>query len=392
MTGRVLPALVAAAFLAGPAAAQYDCDSVRSGSQLTRISSNSDTHGVGSHLPTIEVVISKEGRCVEARLEGTVTFSDDATTVTALGPGASALFRERLPNIDRVVRFTPSADGVQSAMEVNGRNAPFDGEARAWIGKLLPELTRETGFNAPERVARLHARDGTAGALRTIATIASGSSKRAHYSALLQLPGLGAQDVAEVVRQASGEISSSGDLRELLSVVPVGHRSASEVRAAVMTAVASIRSDGDKREILQEYAGSGDRETILAALRATPTIRSDGDKRSILTETAASALESGDASLREAWFNAFATIRSDGDQRSLLFAALPYARGDASLTAAILRGVTGIGSDGDASAVLVAVARRGLLTTPELRDLYDSAARTISSQNDARRVREAASP
>lgn len=392
MIGRVFPALVAATLLASPASAQNDCDSRRSSGDLTLISTR-DTHRTGgSELPSVAVIVSKPGRCIEARLEGTVGFSDDATMVSALGPGASALFRERLPGVDRVVRFTPSADGVQPAMEVNGRSVPFDDEARAWLARLLPELTRETGFNAAERVARLHAREGTAGALREIATIASNSSKRVHYIALLQLPGVGAGDIAEVVRQASREISSSGDLRELLGAVPVGHRPADEVRRAVMTAIATIRSDGDKREVLQQYAGSGDRETILAVLLATPTVRSDGDKRSILTETAASALEDGEASLRDAWFDAFDAVRSDGDQRSLLFAALPYARGDASLTAAILRGVTGIGSDGDASAVLVAVAQRGLLTTPELRSLYESAARTISSQGDARRVREAASP
>ena len=391
MTGRVMAALVAATLLATPAAAQNDCDQVRASGDLTLISTR-DTHRTGgSELPTVTVIVSKPDRCIEARLEGMVGFNDDATMVSALGPGASALFRERLPNIDRVVRFTMSADGVHPAMHVNGRSVAFDGEARTWLAALLPELTRETGFNAAERVARLHAREGTAGTLREIRTIASNSSKRTHYIALLQLPGLGARDIADVVRQASSNTSSSGDLRELLGAVPIGHRSTREVRTAVMSAIATIRSDGDKREVLQQYAGSGDRETILAVLLATPTVRSDGDKRSILTETAVSALEDGDASLRDAWFDAFTAVRSDGDQRSLLFAALPYARGDASLTAAILRGVTGIGSDGDASAVLVAVAQRGLLTTPELRSLYESAARTISSQGDARRVREAAS-
>lgn len=58
--------------------------------------------------------------------------------------------------------------------------------------------------------------------------------------------------------------------------------------------------------------------------------------------------------------------------------------------AEIIRAVGGIDSDGDASAVLVAVARRGLLTTPQLRAAYASAARGIHSDSDRRRVLEAA--
>ena len=366
------------------------CDDLRRSGTTTRISSNSEDEDPEGRK--FEILVSKPGHCIEARLEGEVKFSDDETTVASLGRGALAMFRERTRDSDRAVRFVPApGGGVRARLFEDGREGELDAEGRAWLAGLLPKLLRETGVGAEERVERLRAQHGIDGALREIATIESGSGRRAHFVALLRSPGVSGDEAAAIVRQASAaNRSSSGDLREILEGVPVRLRRSPPLRAAVMSAVGSMKSDGDKRSILLEYAATADRDLLLAVLRETPSIDSDGDKRAILIENAEVALGDADADLQRAWFDAYSAIDSDGDKRGVLMSALPSARTRPALTAEIIRAVGQIDSDGDASGVLVRIAGRGLLTTPELRAAYLAAARAIDSDSDRRRVIEAA--
>ena len=397
---RFAPILLAAAALV-PATSAFaqsswgrgkGCDELRRSGTTTMVSSNSDDHGDDSSVRKFEILVSKPGHCIEARIDGVVRFSEDETMVTELERGAMASFREKTPTSDRVVRFVPADDGgMRVRMSVDGRERDFDANGRAWLAEFLPRLLREAGFDAEARVTRYRARGGTAGALREIATIESSGSRRAHYIALLNVSGLSDDEAATVVRQASeGMHSSSGDIRQLLGEVPRRLRQSPPVWQAAIAAVGRMRSDGDKRTVLQDYAATADRDLLLAVLREIPSIHSDGDKRTLLVETADNGLRSDDAALRTAWFRAYSVIRSDGDKRSVLMSALPYARSVPALTPEIIRSVDEIGSDGDASSVLVSLAGRGLLTTPGLREMYMSAARRIGSDGDRRRVIAAA--
>ena len=388
-------ALGIALLVPASASAQWDrsegCDDLRRSGSMTRVSNNSNDDGDDRADHRFEIIVSKPGHCVEARINGLVRFSDDETVVVGLERGATASFRERTRTSDRMVRFIPVAGGGVSARMFEGdRESEFDDEGRRWLAGLLPRLLRETGFDAEARVARFIARGGIEGAMTEIATIESGSSRRAHYIALLGSPNVSGDQAATIVRQASENMKSSGDVRSLLEEVPVRLRRSPPLRKAVIDAVGQMNSDGDKRTVLLEYSSTADRELLLAVLRQVPSIGSDGDKRMLLVETADQALESQDAELRRAWFAAYSDIGSDGDKRSVLAAALPHARSSTALTADIIRSVREIGSDGDASSVLVSVARRGLLSTPELREMYMTAAQSIGSDGDRRRVTTAA--
>ena len=359
---------------------------------MTRVSSNIDDDADDRRTQRFEILVSKPGHCVGARIDGVVRFNDDETMIVGMESGARASFRERTPTSDRLVRFEPAAGGGMTArMTEDGREREFDADGRAWLAGFLPRLLRETGFDAEARVTRFRARGGTEGALREIATIESSGSRRTHYIALLGTSDLSGDEAAMTIRRASeGMKSSSGDIRSLLQEVPRRLRRSPPVWKAVIEAVGRMRSDGDKRSVLQDYAATADRDLLLAVLQEIPTIDSDGDKRSLLVETADAALRSDDTGLRKAWFGAYAVIDSDGDKRAVLMSAMPYARSVPALTADIIRSVDEINSDGDASGVLVSLAGRGLLTTPGLRDMYMAAARGIRSDSDRRRVIAAA--
>ena len=397
---RILPILLAAATLVPGTAASAQsssnrgkgCDDVRRSGSMTRVSSNVDDDAEDGRVRSFQILVSKPGHCVEARIDGAVQFNDDETMIVGMEADARASFREKTATFDRSVRFvSATGGGVSARMTENGREREFDAAGRAWLAGFLPRLLRETGFDAEARVARFRARGGTEGALREIATIESGGSRRTHYIALLGFPDLTVDEAATVIRQASsGMRSSSGDMRALLQEVPHRLRRSPPVWKAVIEAVGDMRSDGDKRSTLQDYAATADQALLLAVLQEVRTINSDGDKRSLLVETAENALRLGDAGLRTAWFGAYSVIDSDGDKRAVLMSAMPYARSAPALTAEIIRSVDEIDSDGDASGVLVSLAGRGLLATPELREMYLSAARSIDSDSDRRRVIAAA--
>ena len=368
-----------------------DADALRraSGSSL-HIHSSDD----GPASRDVRVFFTKPGRCAEAVLFGEVTFSRDERSIERVAPGASAVFVERRPDRDWMIRFPSGYPTSAEAIVLrSGRPAPFDDAAVAWLGEFLPEILREAALNVPQRVARLRGAGGTAAVLTAIADMQSPNAKRAHYIALLEAPQVPPNDGERIVRQASRDLSSSpGDMRAVLQKVPVPVRNGSGVRQALTEGVAKMSSDGDKHAVLAQYVTAGDRELLLAALRATTSINSDGDKHAVLAAAAPHAFASDDAALREAFFAAYHTMSSDGDRHAVLAAAIPFARGVPALIAAIIRGVEDIDSDGDAAAVLVAVASQRLLTTTALRDLYMTTARHVNSDGDYRRVLEAAIP
>jgi hypothetical protein len=327
--------------------------------------------------------MSAAGRCAEAVVRGEVEFTADERRVSRMSPGAVARFRELTETEDRQVRFVSANDGsVRADVTLGGR--PVDG-SEAWVGRIVQEVLRESGFNAPARVARLRAEGGTDAVLAMIRTIRSTGARRAHYEALLGVRDLSNEEVERAVREATSRLDGSdGDLRAVLEKVPLGARSSSRVQDALGTGILAIESDGDRRTLLVHYVVSREKSVVRTALEGVRTMHSDGDKRSVLVAGAASALAPDDATLRTAFFDAAETIQSDGDLASVLVTAVRHARTQPAVTAAILDAVGQLRSDGDAARVLVTVAGEKLVNTRELRAKYVAAARRLSDGDQRR--------
>ena len=339
----------------------------------------------------MEFMVSGAGRCMQAVFAGEVSFSADERDVTALGRGAMVYLRERTPRSDRELTITRGSGGsLEYDFSNDGRTAPFDAEAREWFASLLPEVIRETGIGAKERVARFRKLGGVPAVLAEVARTHSTGAKRAQYEALIDQGELSPDEMETIVRQAGRDLAGSdGDLSGVLAKLPRTARLSSAASASVGEAIGRITSDGDKRSVLQQYAFTGDRAMLLMAARQARTITSDGDKAGLLQTVAARYL-TGDDSLRAAFFAVAHTIVSDGDKRSVLEAAIPYGHASEGVAGSVIREARSITSDGDKSEVLVAVVDQRLLTTKPLRDAFMEAARSITSDGDYRRVMEAA--
>jgi len=366
---------------------EQSCSSVslnRSGSSTSIHSSNDDDDS------SFQYISSSSGRCLQVAVWGKVEFSSDEREVAHISRDGRLYVRERRTDSDKELTVTwRDGDEPLYAYSVDGERADFEDGGRAWLSDLLPEVLRESGFDAKQRVARLRRQGGVAAVLSDISRTQSTSAKRAAYEALLKSGSLSDEDDARIARQAGNDLSSSdGELRAVLAAMGKQGHVGPPMAEAIGAAVEHMSSDGEKRELLQQYAQQGDRDMLLVAMRHANSISSDGEKSEFLKSTVARYLGNEDEALRSSFFNVTQSISSDGEKREVLMSTLPFAQRPNVLSSVIEAGRQ-ISSDGEKSELLIAILHRRCVTTPELKDAFMRATRTLSSDGEYRRVMEA---
>jgi beta-lactamase regulating signal transducer with metallopeptidase domain len=393
------PALPTSKPATTPKSIAYSCDSAdlnRTGTS-THIGLSVDDKGGELNL---RYMVGTTGRCAEATMDGRPSLSPDETKLLSVEPGGLVRFREVRAGSDRSVLAIPSVSGgISYTAKMNGHIVDFDEPMQQWLAGLMPEVLRESGFDAPKRVERIRTLGGVDAVLDLIAKIKSTSAKTTHYKALLESDHFTQSEVDRIASDAARSLASSpSDLRSVVDVLLTQSRSRPRPSSAakqtmsksIQTAVDAAKSSGDKASILTQYAADGDPETVLMALRGAKDVSSDGDKVNLLKTVAASALSNDNATLRHAFFDAYLTISSDGDKRSVLTAAAPYGHANSRVTLDVIKGTEHIESAGDKAEVLIYVAQQRLLSSSTIRNAYLNAAKLITSSGDQNRVLKAA--
>jgi beta-lactamase regulating signal transducer with metallopeptidase domain len=381
-------ASVATSRASSSAGAIGSCSSVslrRTGSSVSVHSSDDD------NSKSYQYISSSAGRCLQLALWGHVEFGPDSRDVKQLSRDGMLYLRERRSDVDRELQVTPDDDGSpRYAYREDGEQASFNDDARAWLGEVLPEILRESGLNAPERVARLRKQGGVAAVLADIEKTQSTSAKRAAYEALLRQGQLSDKDVEHVLSQAGDELSSSdSELRALLAEMGHSVRMSAAALKAAGAAMEHISSDDDKRALLEQYALQGNRDMLCIAIAQAKSISSDNEKGAFLRATASRYLASDDDELRSGFFATARSISSDEEKRATLAAALPYAKRQ-SVLIPLLDVAQEISSDGEKAELLVAIAKQGLVASGPPREAFMRATRSLSSDSEYRRVMEVA--
>jgi hypothetical protein len=337
-----------------------------------------------------QYVSAQAGRCLQVALWGEVTFAANEHDIESISPRGRLYVRERRSNVDRELTVTSRGDHLRFEFVLDGEPAAYDDAAQEWLAELIPEILRESGYNAKERIARIRRAGGVSAVLAEIERTQSTSAKRIAYEALLREGSLSDDEMERVVRRASRDLASSdGEMRAVLSLVGERQRVTPSVASVVGEAVTRISSDGEKRALLQQYADGGDRDMLLMAMKSARQIGSDGEKSGLLQALAKRYLEVDDEALQASFFSLYETIGSDGEKRSVLSAALPYGKRSPRTMLRILESSRQISSDGEKAELLLSVAQERLITTSELRESFMRAMRSISSDSEYRRVMEA---
>jgi len=331
-----------------------------------------------------EITIRNGVTSLSVKVDGTIEFTDDDRDVKSLSPGGH--FRMEEGNWLSGRRYDVKADSagnLTKTYSVGSSVKPMDSEGQEWLGRLLPQIIRDSGIGAAARVARILRQGGPQAVINEIGLIHSDGSKRIYLEQLFSHATLNTDQLTESARLIRG-ISSDGDKAQVLIDVD-GKYFTGEQRPHLFEAVESISSDGDKRrvlsDILKKDAGSGD--TLFGVTRAAKHISSDGDKAEVLIEMAGSYRDNG--GLGMAYFDAVKSISSDGDHARVLSTVLAAHGDDRDTVARVLGSAGKISSDGDKARVLKEAVARYSADVP-VRKAFIDAANSISSDGDHQQV------
>jgi beta-lactamase regulating signal transducer with metallopeptidase domain len=369
---------------------QQSCSSISLGGRSTGASTHIHSDD-DSGMAVINYLSYDETRCSQANIIGKLSFNESESDVVDMPSTAHAVFRERTAGDDRELTLYRTGGGIVRVYRHNGADASYDDDARRWFARFLPGVLQEATLNVGPRVARWRDQGGVNRVLEEIAAIHSSGAKRAHYEALLEQGHLSNEDTDRIVKQASRDISSSGDLSSILTKAAPSLRNLSGSARTLAGAIAAIPSSGDRTAVLQVYGATDNKDVLLAVMRVAKTIPSSGDLASLLSVLAPKYLAGSDAELRNAWFDAASGLPSSGDLRNVLDIATGYASRSEDHTRAVLETARRMASSGDRAEVLIHVADAGGLRSSALRDLYMKVAMELPSSGDMRRVLEAAS-
>jgi beta-lactamase regulating signal transducer with metallopeptidase domain len=332
----------------------------------------------------MEITIRNGWTSLGLKVDGAIEFTDDDRDVKSLSPGGHFRMEEGTWLSGRAYDVKADSSGnLTKTYSVGWSTKPLDSEGQAWLGRLLPQMIRESGIGAGPRVARILRQGGPQAVITEIGLIHSDGSKRIYLEQLFSQATLNTEqlkDAARLIRR----ISSDGDKAQVLVTVD-GKYFTGELRPYLFEAVESISSDGDKRRVLSDIVkkDAGSADTLVSAARAAKHISSDGDKAEVLIEMADS-YRANDG-LDMAYFEAVKSISSDGDHARVLSKILAAHGYDRDVLIRALRSAEKISSDGDKARVLKEAVSR--YSDDELvRKAFFDAANSISSDGDHQQV------
>ncbi len=317
------------------------------------------------------------------RMHGHVEFTDDESDVKSISPGGWFSYEESHALTSRKIQATADGSGaIKRQYLVDGRDRPIDDDARAWLRASLPELLRESGIGAPERVRRIFNKGGANAVLNEIAKIRSSGARRIYIQELVPIGNLNTEQFQTVLRHTRA-ISSDGDKSSLL-IFLAPYTLKSNLQDYTFDAVSTINSSGDRRRVLMHFMQQDQSiPTIAGVAKAALAIASDGDKSSVLIEVARHTR--GRDEIRRPFFRALDTVHSSGDRSRVLMSVISESSNDRDMLVEALRSTTGIASDGDKAQVLVQAASYWKDDDATRRAFFE-AANTVHSSGDHHRV------
>ncbi len=128
-------------------------------------------------------------------MHGRVEFNDDESDVKSIPANGWFSYEESHAFSSRkYLAIADSSGAIKRQYLIDGRDHPFDDEARAWLRASLPDLLRESAIDAPERVRRLMKKGGANAVLAEIAKIRSSGARRVYIQELVPIGNLNASN------------------------------------------------------------------------------------------------------------------------------------------------------------------------------------------------------
>jgi hypothetical protein len=297
---------------------------------------------------------------LDLRAEGEIKFNAEATEIKNISPGGSFEVNLRQDDTLKQVKVTPSDNGLQYVYKVNGKQQPFESEAKTWFAQFLLDLERSTGFAADLRVPALLAKGGPNAVLDEINNLQSDYVRGIYFRKLLEQPNLPAPVVQRVIKQAGDQIHSDYEMARVLMTVSKQYDLPDEAsRTAFLTAAGKLKSDYEHSRVLIEllHRPNISRENIGMALNSAESIKSDYEKSRILLSLLDQ--KAFDQSQLDFYLKMVASIHSDYEKsRDLLAPMQKYTLASNQINS-MMDAAAGINSDYEKSRLLLGLAKQG---------------------------------
>jgi hypothetical protein len=310
---------------------------------------------------------AKSDRCsIDFRLEGKVTFNDDFTDVASMERGARLRADVFDDGTRRRLEIEPGRDGLVRTWSVDGRDRPYDAEARAWLAAFLIELDRRTAVGVDKRLPVLLKKGGVTAVLDETAHMPADYARGVYYSKLAAATSLSSHDLVRVFDQAASLKTSDYYGSELMKSMGARSGSDPEVRAAMLRLVGAMSSDYYRVESVRQAVGSrklGPREMDIL-IGVLPHVDSGYYKTELLKTILASGSLDG---AQRAKLAAFARDIDEDAYTSEFVRALAV-KGDAGPggARALIDAASTIGGDYHRSEALTAILQHQTLAEADL--------------------------
>jgi hypothetical protein len=339
--------------------------------------SSSSIHEDGS---TRRWTVRLSGRdcSVDLRAEGQFEFNADFTDISRIT--SNGFFRVDVTDrgVRRQIEIESRGGTLTRSWRVDGRERPYDTEARAWFAAFLIELDRRTAIGVDVRLPHLMRQGGVDAVLKETELMPSDYARSQYYTRLARAAKLTAAETTRLLRQAGTLTKSSYYSAELVKAFAGPGVQDATVRAALVELVDKMDSDYYRATSIEAIVGSGapGAAEMDLLLRVIPRMTSDHYKTEVLTKVLRGPLT---ADQQVTIARAAATIESDHYATQVLKTLANAGFKGESVRTTFLDAVGKIGSDhyrGESLAAFLAVPTVGE------RDLVDAVASVKSMDSD----------
>jgi beta-lactamase regulating signal transducer with metallopeptidase domain len=326
------------------------------------------------------VTLKGDGCSVEVRAEGQFEFTPDFTDISRIG--GNGFFRVDVTDrgVRRQLEIESRGGTLSRTWRIDGRERPYDAEARAWFAMFLIELDRRTAIGVDIRLPLLVRQGGTDAVLKETALMASDYARNRYYEKLPAATKVSAADAVRVLNQAASLTKSDYYLAELVKVYsssPVPQDA--NTRKALTQVVDGMTSDYYQATSIETLMGPGtpssaEVDVLLGLLKR---MKSDYYKAEVMTKILRA--DGLGAAQQAAVASAAATVGSDYYAAEVLTTLARKGLKDEVVRRAYFEAIAAIGSDHYQGEVLGAFLSSSSVTE---RDLLDAVATTKSIRSD----------
>jgi uncharacterized protein YeeX (DUF496 family) len=269
--------------------------------------SRSSVHtSVNSNEESWTMTQRDDNRDLRIRIKGKAEFNDDYSDVKLLSPNGSVRVEETRGSVSRRFEIESDSGGNQRrSYFLQGKSHDFDNEARQWLAALMLETVRQSGYDAPRRVARLYQKGGVSAVLEEVALIKGDYGKRVYLRELLANHSIDPAAAQRVVRVAR-EMSSDYEKRQTLSLVAEKYLGNEQTLTEFIAAIATMKSDYERGQTIAAALkrGSLTNAQLKGVLQSVAQMSSDYEKAQALIRVV--ELYPAEAATQPAFFDACA--------------------------------------------------------------------------------------